>query len=244
MPEDLSDTDEARDWERLRDAADAGARTALIDRYTPLARKIAAGLYARRPDDDMPFEDYFQYGVVGLIESVDRYRPDSRASFETYATYRIRGAILNGMERTTERRDQYRHQRRLQRERLESLAEGLDERARTKLFEEMVDVTVEVALSHMLADTGMIRDPVATQEDPAYVAREVSELEQRLHAALERLPEREQLVLREHYFKQTRFESLTAVLGVTKGRVSQLHKRALQRLRETLAERQNFDGYL
>ncbi len=62
-----------------------------------LVTRIAASLYARRFDNAVSFEDYKHYGVIGLLEARQKYDQNKGAMFDTYATYRIRGAILNGV---------------------------------------------------------------------------------------------------------------------------------------------------
>jgi hypothetical protein len=94
--------------------------------------------------------------MVDLIESVDRYDPGTEASFSTFACYRIkgaRGAVLNRLQRATERRQQLLFRRRQRRERFASIAAGVGE-AESDPFSEMAGVTVEPALSFMLDTHG------------------------------------------------------------------------------------------
>src|SRR5215468_7623359 len=89
-------------WERFRDTRSVPLRGRLIERYLPLARAAAARFYRLRSDDSVPFEDYLQYARIGLVEAIDDYDPSREASFETYSSYRIRGAVLNGLGRESE----------------------------------------------------------------------------------------------------------------------------------------------
>src|SRR5689334_236422 len=99
----VSDDDSARMlWERFRDSRERTLRGRLIERYLPLARAAAARYYRLRPDESVPFEDYLQYARIGLVEAIDDYDPRREASFETYSSYRIRGAMLNGLGRESE----------------------------------------------------------------------------------------------------------------------------------------------
>lgn len=231
-------------WRRYRDRADAEARKALILKYTSLVRRIAASLYARRPDNEIEFEDYAQCGMVGLLESVQRYRPDSEASFATYATYRIRGAILSGVEKITERREQSAYQARVRQERLASINAATGQGRSSDLFHQMVDTALGLALGFMLEDTGMMREHNAPVADTGYGAQEGHEFRALMVQLLEELPERERLIIRSHYFEHVPFEQIARDLEISKGRVSQLHKRALDRLREEIKERRNLDSYL
>lgn len=212
-------------WSQARVHGDAGARIALIDHYTDVARMIAARYYRTRSDDDVEFRDYLQYAMVGLIESVDRYDPDNEASFSTFAGYRIRGAVLNGLEKATERREQAAFRRRHARDRLESIAAAGGD-ADADPFEQMVSVTVELALSYMLEDSGILERGDET-DDRVFERHAVRELYNHLGQIVDRLPERERFIVRNHYFHDVPFEELARLLDVSKGRVSQLHKRAL-----------------
>ena len=93
-------------WQRHLGEHDKEARAELIESHTGLAKKIAASMYGKRYRDHVEFEEFLQFGIVGLIESVDRYDPGKGATFETFASYRIRGSIINGLARMTELRSQ------------------------------------------------------------------------------------------------------------------------------------------
>ena len=73
---------------------------------------IAASIYARRVDDTVPFEDYKQYGLIGYLEAKKNYDPDRGVAFKTFAAYRIKGAILNGIAKCSEQLSFYSYKRR------------------------------------------------------------------------------------------------------------------------------------
>lgn len=243
MPQGTDDLNEDSLWDPKRGPLDCDARTALIDQYSSLVKTVSATLYSRRYDDEVEFDEYYQFGMVGLVESVDRYEPGQGALFETFATYRIRGAILNGLEKMTERREQNAYRSRLSKERLESLAENNDNEHEVSLFEEMAEVALGMAICYMLDDTGLVQAPNKIADEQAYQAQELSQLRDRLIKSIDTLPERERLIMHSHYFQHASFTNLAEILGITKGRVSQLHKRALQLIRKHLVENQSLDGY-
>jgi RNA polymerase sigma factor for flagellar operon FliA len=90
--------------DRLSD--DGTSQAVLVDRYLPFARSIAVDLYKKRFDDTIEFDEYLQYASLGLLEAIQRFDADRKIAFTTYATYRIRGSVLNGLETATERREQ------------------------------------------------------------------------------------------------------------------------------------------
>ena len=114
--------DEALLWRAWCEDADARARGQLIALHLDFARIMAGKLYARRHSDDIEFDEFLQLARVGLIEAVDRYDPKLGASFRTYASHRIQGSVLTGLEALTERGRQLAFRRRVEQERLQSLA--------------------------------------------------------------------------------------------------------------------------
>ena len=243
MPQESDDLNADRLWHRYHEDQDAASRGALIENYSSLPQMIAASLYSRRTGDDVEFEEYVQFGMVGLIEAIDRYQIDKGVPFEAYAKHRIRGSILNGLRKMSEKREQYAYRARLRRERIESIAGEHGNEDQGDLFEEMVEVALGMAISYMLEGTGLIRDKMNKAVDNAYQAHELAQLRERLVESTNMLPERERLIIEQQYFRGESFTSIAKFMGVSKGRVSQLHKRALNLLRKQLVESQSLDGY-
>src|SRR5207247_5117094 len=95
--------EEAALWRQLRATSDAQAREKLLALHLPYARTLAATFYARRFHDEIEFGDYLQFASVGLLEALDRYDPGRGVQFRTFAARRMQGAILNGLEKLTEK---------------------------------------------------------------------------------------------------------------------------------------------
>ena len=227
-------------WQEKSTGDDGTARSVLIDRYLPLARQIAAKLYRNRPDNDVPFEDYYQYASVGLLEAVNRFDASQGAAFATFATHRIRGAVLNGVETETERRRQSAFLRRNRRQRIESINQDKS-KSEDLAFREAVDMTIMLAIGFMIEDTGT--GSVSESKNAPLEAQAVLELEQTVQTAVEALPPRERIVISYHYFHHMGFKELAEQLQVSKGRISQIHKRALERIRDRLSARSSLDDY-
>lgn len=239
----MSEEHERRLWLSMRDKGDGAARKELAENYMPLARTIAAQLYGMRADNDVEFEDYRQFAFAGLMEAMDRYDLSSDAKFSTFAGYRIRGAILNGVQKFSERKEQAAFRARVQRERVASLCNESTVSGRQVLFEEMVDLTVGLALGYMLEDTGIFRSGDAVVEDSTYKTHHMNELRNRLRHIVEVLPEREQLLIRYHYYHHVDFDQIAEMMEISKGRVSQLHKKALKLIKEAMLGFRELDGY-
>lgn len=228
-PSPVDDT-ESELWRRLRSGRDAQARQQLILLYLDLARRIAGMVYAKRKGLTADFEDYLQLARVGLLEAIDRFDPARNANFATFATYRIRGAVLNGLARANEiaaQTAQYRRARLA--ERAASIGEGSAPTAPGPL-EGMVDVVVGLALAFALDE----HDHAESAPTDPHQLYEVKQLSERLAQVVRGLPQRERLIIRYHYFDHLEFIEIGQRLGLSKGRVSQLHARALRLSRDAL----------
>jgi len=239
--EATEDAEETALWKRFSEDAAADVRDKLIERYLPLSRLIAASLYARRVAHDAEFADYMQCATLGLIEAVDKFEWRRGVRFNTFATYRIRGAIQNYIANFSERREQLGLLHRLKKERAESIKLGDEalKRARgtrTYPLREIADMTVIWTLSYLLEGSGMLapRDN-AHYIEQFYDSLELRRLKERLVSLVDALPDQERRVIKYHYFQNLQFIEIANIFGVTKGRISQIHRRGLLLLREAHA---------
>jgi RNA polymerase sigma factor FliA len=229
-------------WERFTESRELHLRGQLIERYLPLARTAAARHYRLRSDDSVPFEDYLQYARIGLVEAIDDYDPGREASFETYSSYRIRGAVLNGLGRESEIAAQRNFWRTRSQEREDVPvpplpgSDGLVEVIETDVAttESLTPATgTGLAIGFLLEHESDDVADEAVQANP-HAAVEQVELLTLVGMALERLPARERELIRRHYFEQCEFRVIANELALTPGRVSQLHAQALLRIRQLL----------
>jgi RNA polymerase sigma factor FliA len=251
----VADPDPERSlWEEYGRTRRPETRLLLVRRYMDMTHRIAAHLFGRRIGNAVAFDDYLQYARVGLLEAIDRYDPGREASFATFGGYRIRGAILNGLEQTTElaaQAAQRRHSR--LRERAHSIdvretspadypdaTDAESDGTQLERFAGMVDMTILLAMGYVLEDNGEWNPAGPAAVDP-YRSVHLEGVRARLVRLVDALPERERLIVRYHYFEHMEFQDIGAVLDVSKGRVSQLHARALQLIRDAYEELEQFD---
>jgi RNA polymerase sigma factor for flagellar operon FliA len=193
---------------------------------------LAATLYAKRHCDDFEFGDYLQFATVGLIEAIDRFNPQSTASFRTYATKWITGTVLDGAAHLSDRQEQINTRQRLRAERRSSRGNGVDHSDDTDVFEKLAEIAMGLAMGYILEDTTLYLDEEREQQPSQYDSVAMQQLRQRMAALVEQLPERERLLVKYHYFNQVPFETVAEQWNLTRGRISQIHRRALERLRE------------
>ncbi|WP_420997914.1 sigma-70 family RNA polymerase sigma factor [Cupriavidus sp. 30B13] len=243
-------------WRSWRETQAAEAREALICHYLPYARMVAATYYARRTHDEIEFDEYLQFAVVGLVESLDRYEDGRGAQFKTFASRRMHGAILNGLEHMTEKQQQIALRMRLRQERLKEvkiaarLAAEEEERqsessraAKGAPFRYLAEVGIGVALTFLLEGTGLVEnDALASAPTSQYYGSiEFRQLQQRLRHFVGTLSKQEQTVIRSHYLQEISFEEIAGTLGVTRGRIAQIHRAALDKLRQSLRSHNQSD---
>lgn len=217
--------------------------TELIERHLPLVRMLAAKLYRLRWDNSVRFDELCQMGTVGLAEAAHRYDPARGAQFASYATWRITGAILNGLERSTERNQQASARRRLLQDRATSWVGESKGDSLEAALARLSDAAIGLAVGFMLEGTGMYSDGSEVTARDGYRQLAAIQLTHRVRAAASSLPAAERTVVEGHYFHQRTFVDLAAQLGLTKGRISQIHRAAIEQLRGALREQMiGFDG--
>lgn len=207
----------------------------------PLVKRIAASLYNLRSFDGIPFDEYVQYGAEGLIQALDRFDAMQGARFETFATHRIRGAIINGLEKATEVNQQVSTLRKIAQERIQSLLERTDanfegDAPLDQAFTRLIDVSVGLAVAYMLEDTCLYQSDLHVQHwHDGETNLAFKQVQNKLQDAMQKLNDAEQAVLDQHYFQHQSYDWIAQSMNVTKGRVSQLHRQAITKLRTAIA---------
>ena len=217
---------------------------ALVERYTPLVKKLANHLLGRLPEG-VELEDLIQTGLIALLDATRQFSPSKGASFQTYASIRVRGAMLDEFRNTDwAPRSVYRKQRQLTaairavesrtgshaspREVATELGVSLDE------YHDMVRASSSqrmVSLDEAGADVADgEREDAETVADPT-AELETEEFRAAMAEAIRSLPEREALVMSLYYVEELNLKEIGEVLGVSESRVCQIHGQALARLR-------------
>lgn len=231
---------EARLWAARGGPEDQLARDRLFMIYKSHAELIARRLFADRRSGDIEFADLRQLAYAGLLEAMDRYDPDRGIGFKFYAGRRIRGSVLDGLAKISERREQLSWRQRVRRERTRSLAPAnVDGLSAPAALDALIELAVGLAVGFMLEDgVGLFAaDQAASAQPSPYETTAWREALRRVLTEMGSLPERQQDILRRHYFDGMTFEDIGRLWGVTKGRISQLHADAIHRLRHSLEAR-------
>src|SRR5438270_7276494 len=228
-------------------------RDELVTEYAPLVRFVVSRL-GIPPTTLLEADDLISYGLIGLINAIDRFDPSRGVRFEAFAASRIRGAVidqlrvLNWLPRSAVARvRQIEHALATLEQRLgrpakeqEAAAEvGVStDRYRQMLLEVgIVVLSVDAPLSSFMQD-----DEVASLSDlieDAHTPGPADQMEQQemtatLGAAIDRLPERERLLLSLYYQEELTMKEISKVMGVSESRICQLHMQAVLRLRSAM----------
>jgi RNA polymerase sigma factor for flagellar operon FliA len=224
-------------------------------------RRIVAGLpfvesLARRMAASMPnsidIGDLVQDGVLGLIDAAHRFDEDRGIKFETFAERRVRGAMIDALRKDAWPRGVRRQRRELDaaREALRrelghepSMADlaarvGSDEKrlSRTIVRINTIEATSPLATGEHLDEASLPTALVPSEPDSPDTAYEKTETRDRVRVAIQSLPWRERKVIGLYYYGEVTMKQIGAEIGVNESRVSQLHARAIRRLRDALGD--------
>ncbi len=223
-------------------------RDALIRQYSPLVRRLAHHMMAKLPPS-VQVDDLIQVGLIGLSEALTRFEANQGVQFETFATQRIRGAMIDELRESDW---MSRGSRKSQKE-IEGALHRLEHRlgrspSESEIASELgmsladyqnllskVQGTQLVYLEDMTGgsegeDGFLDRHMVDNDADPMQLLRD-QRLRQSLVDAIKTLPEREQYIMSMYYEQDMNLKEIAAVLGVTESRVCQLHSQSIARLR-------------
>ncbi|WP_294256358.1 RNA polymerase sigma factor FliA [uncultured Comamonas sp.] len=222
-------------------------RDALIRQHVPLVRRIALHMIAKLPPN-VELDDLIQVGMIGLAEALSRFESEQGVQFDTFASQRIRGAMLDELR---EGDWMSRSSRKSQKE-IEQALNRLEQRLGRPPLESEIASELGMALDDYQSLLGKVRgtqlvylEDIGDGDDgDDYLERHVADSgsdpfallrDQRMRAALveaiKALPEREQYVMGMYYEHDMNLKEIAAVLGVTESRVCQLHSQAIARLR-------------
>jgi RNA polymerase sigma factor for flagellar operon FliA len=225
---------EASLWRRYRLEAQAACRERLFNLYENFARALAARRFGRRPPPRPELADYQQFAYQGLLEAIERFNPLDGAPFQAFAKRRILGSISDGVARMSEIDAQINRGRRAARERVRSLTPD-GERTNEDPLAALADMAVGLAIGLMLEGSRMVARPDEPDPSPsAYDSLAYRQIQAKLAEAVLALPRREQAIVRHHYANGLSFTQIAELMGLSRGRISQLHQSALVRLRKKL----------
>lgn len=241
-------------WQHYKATGDEAAREGLILHYAPLVKFVAGRVGSGLPKN-VDQSDLVSFGTFGLIDAVDKFEPERGFKFETYAVNRIKGAILDELRaldwvprsvraRAREiQRTMAELEHRFQRTPTEDEVAEAMEISPSTLRDQLGEIANLgfVALDELLnpseKDSGAMGEVIADKEaiDPSG-SFEKEETRYMLADSINRLPDRERLVLTLYYYEGLTLAEIGAVLNVTESRICQIHTKAVMSLRNRFIE--------
>ena len=223
-------------------------RNAMIRQYQPLVRRLAHHMMAKLPAN-VQVDDLIQVGLIGLSDALSRYEAGQGAQFETFATQRIRGAMLDELR---ENDWMSRGSRKSQKD-IEQALHRLEHRLGRAPLESEIATEMGMSLSDYQSLLGKVRGTQLVyledmgrghDDDDSFLDRHMADsdadplnllgdqrLRESLVAAIKLLPEREQLIMSMYYEQDMNLKEIALVMNVTESRVCQLHSQSIARLR-------------
>jgi len=246
-------------WRNYKEYAQLEARDELILHYAPMVKYVANRL-AIHLSSTVEVEELISYGIEGLIDAMEKYDPGRNIKFETYAISRIRGAMIDGLrsmdwvpvsvrQKSKELEKAYLTvEARLGRAATDQeIAQelGISEQELAVLLKDVAATTIISLDDYLPGDEGedkkrriveMLEDENAVN---ALEMVEIQEVKDLLAKSIARLPEKEKTVVYLYYFEGLTLKEIGLTLGLSESRISQLHTKAVLRLRGSLSKKKH-----
>ena len=249
----MDDTGKKKLWEEYAGTRSPEIREKIILEYAPLV-KVVAGRLSMYLGYNVEYEDLVSYGIFGLIDAIDKFDCMKDVKFETYASLRIRGAILDQIRKMdwiprTIRQKQKRIDAAIKEIETQYGRSATDEEIATLLgitdeeyldWQSQMKITNVVSLNEFLEQGSEVPNEAGSTKSAAFDSPqeilERDELKKMLEQALELLTEKERKVIVLYYYEDLTLKEISNILEVSESRISQLHTRALQKMRGRLGE--------
>ena len=233
-------------WNQYVKTHNAQLKDRLTEHYVHLVKLVAGrlGIYLNQYID---LDDLVGYGVLGLIDAIDKFDPSKNVKFETYASLRIRGAILDAIRKL----DWIPRTLRKKQKDIDKIYIELESKlGRTPVDQEVADalhisldeyntLLKEVNVSTLISIDENIYQFESVKDHNAQIPErciEEKEMKDTLSKLIDELPEREKKVIFLYYYEELTLKEISRVLEVSESRVSQLHTKAVSRLRANMSK--------
>ena len=253
LPVPLVPIVEATDATEAPEPFDRDNREQIIKDYVPLVKFVAHRVASRLPSH-VELDDLIHSGILGLMDAIEKFEPARNIKFKTYAELRIKGAILDGLREL----DWVPRSLRRKKKDIEGAYHMLEQQMGRAATDEQVAVHLGITLDELhknlddlkgvtlgtfveVGEDGegeslisFVPDPDAEDPSQTFQASEIKEI---LREAMEFLPKKEKFVVQLYYFDELTMKEIGTLLNITESRVSQLHTKAMLRLRGKLLEK-------
>ena len=236
-------------WEMYQIKQTPELREQIILEYAPLV-KVVAGRLSMYLGDNVEYDDLVSYGIFGLIDAIDKFDMDKEVKFETYASLRIRGAILDQIRKMdwiprTVRQKQKKIDEAIKKVEMQTGKTALDEEVARELGvtgDELTEWQSQLKVTNIVSLNEFIEqgtEPVMDARHNSHFIQpeeqvQETELREKLQEAMEQLTEKEKKVILLYYYEDLTLKEISRVLEVSESRISQLHTKALSKMQRTM----------
>lgn len=236
-------------WEMYQTKKTPELREQIILEYAPLV-KVVAGRLSMYLGYNVEYDDLVSYGIFGLIDAIDKFDMDKEVKFETYASLRIRGAILDQIRKMdwiprTVRQKQKKIDEAVKRVEMQTGKTALDEEVARELGvsgDELLEWQSQLKITNVVSLNEFIEqgsEPVMDARHNSHFIQpeeqvQETELKEKLQEAMEQLTEKEKKVILLYYYEDLTLKEISKVLEVSESRISQLHTKALSKMQKTM----------
>lgn len=247
----MKKVDKEKLWEMYASQPSPDIREQLIIEYAPLV-KLVAGRLSMYLGYNVEYDDLVSYGVFGLIDAIDKFDPKKDVKFETYASLRIRGAILDQIRKM----DWIPRTVRQKQRKIDDAIKNIEMRTGKNASDEEIAVELGVSEDEYMTWQSQLKvtNVVSLNEyleqgtEPAMDAGHNShfvqpedavaeqELKQVLEESLDTLTEKERKVILLYYYEELTLKEISSVLEVSESRISQLHTKALMKMKKKMGD--------
>ena len=249
----MDETGKKKLWEDYADTKSQEIREKIILEYAPLV-KVVAGRLSMYLGYNVEYDDLVSYGIFGLIDAIDKFDCLKDVKFETYASLRIRGAILDQIRKMdwiprTIRQKQKRIDAAIKEIEAQYGRSATDEEIAKRLgitddeyldWQSQMKITNVVSLNEFLEQGSEVSNEAGSTRSSTFDSPEEilerEELKKMLAQALELLTEKERKVVLLYYYEDLTLKEISNILEVSESRISQLHTRALQKMRGKMGD--------
>jgi RNA polymerase sigma factor for flagellar operon FliA len=222
----------ARLWKSFFAQPDHAGKERLFLLYRDFASRVSLGLYKRYSGLGVCADDFLQNGYLGLYRAIEKFQIDRGAHFETFAAYRIKGEILNGLHHYSESIDLYQYRKQLEQERIASI---LNAGGNRQDVQSLLRVALDVVTSSIVELAELDQKDLGGLEGES-IDLDHSSFSQCLVQLLQKLPAAHQKIITMHYFYEYSFAEIADIVGKSKSAVFKMHAKALEQFRILLAQ--------
>ena len=232
----MNEAEKKRLWDEYGKTKSPETKEKIIIEYAPLV-KVVAGRLSMYLGYNVEYDDLVGYGVFGLIDAIEKYDLCKEVKFETYASLRIRGAILDQIRKM----DWIPRTIRQKQKKIETAIREIESREGRPATDEEIASSLGITDEEYLDWHGQMKVTIESgahsqQFDSPETVIEKEELKRMLMESLEVLTEKEKKVILFYYYEELTLKEISSILEVSESRISQLHTRALQKMKAKMGK--------